>query len=430
MPSRSLSKPKLRLLKNGIRVVWIDQPMSTACAIEVFVNVGSRYEEKPINGVSHFIEHLMFKGTKRRPDPQLISKSLDRFGADYNASTSKDRTSYFVKIEADRLPEAIDVLHDMLANSTFKAADIDRERGVIVEEINMYEDNPQSQMGDLLDEQTFGDHPLGWNIAGTREIIKGISREDILKYRERFYQPERLVVAVAGKLPKNTWGLLEKTFGSWKAPKKAKPVENAPVFAKDALKGVRFSLQTKKIEQVQLGMAFLTFPMFDERQEAARLIAIMLGGTMSSRLFTELREKRSLCYSIGAGRSAFEEIGTFHISAGLEKKCLKEAVSVLWKELEKMSTKLVTADELTRAKDFIRGKFYLNFEDPLTQADWYGDQLNYRKHWRTPEERMKALAAVTPAQIRAVAKEIFDRKNYAVSIVGPYESEKEVKGWF
>lgn len=430
MPSRSLPKPKLRTLKNGIRVVWIEQPMSTACAIEVFSNVGSRYEDKNINGVSHFIEHLMFKGTKRRPDPHLISKSLDRFGADYNASTSKDRTSYYVKIEADRLPEAIDVLHDMLAHSTFKAADIDRERGVIVEEINMYEDNPQSQMGNLLDEQTFGDHPLGWNIAGTREIIKSISRDDIMMYRERFYRPERLVIAVAGRLPKGTWGLLEKTFGTWKSPKKSKAIETAPVFTKDSVKGVRFSLQTKKIEQVQLGMSFLTFPMLDPRQEAARLLAVMLGGTMSSRLFTEVREKRGLCYSVGAGRAAFEEIGTFHIAAGLEKKCLKEAVAVIWAELEKISTKAVSADELTRAKDYIRGKFFLDFEDPLTQADWYGDQLNYRKQWRTPEERMKALAAVTPAQIKAVAKEIFDRKNYAVSIVGPYSDEKEVKGWF
>lgn len=430
MSTKRLPKPKLRHLKNGMRVVWIDQPASTACAIEVFVNVGSRHEDPAISGVSHFIEHLMFKGTKRRPNAQAISRALDRFGAEYNAATSKDRTSYYVKIEADRLPEAIDVLHDMLAHSTFKADEIDRERGVVIEEINMYKDNPQSQMADLLDEQTFGTHPLGWNIAGTREIIRKIPRESIIQYRERFYQPERMVLAVGGRLPKNTWSLLEKTFGTLKPAKKSNVLETASKFSRDSVEGVRFSLENKKIEQVQLGMSFLSFPILDPRQDAARLLAIILGGTMSSRLFTEVRERRGLCYTIGAGRSSFDEIGTFRIAAGLEKNRLKEAVGVIWNELEKISTKAVSKDELTRAKDYVRGKFFLDFEDPLSQVEWYGDQLHYREHWLTPDERIKRIAAVTSAQIRAVAKELFDRKNYAVSIVGPFEDETEVKAWF
>ena len=428
MPSPKLPQPKLRHLKNGLRVVWIEQPASTACAIEVFVNVGSRHEDQAISGVSHFIEHLMFKGTKRRPNAQAISQSLDRFGADYNAATSKDRTSYYIKIEADRLPEAIDVLHDMLANSTFKKAEIDRERGVIIEEINMYRDNPQSHMSDLLDEQTFGDHPLGWNIAGTREIISSVSREQILAYRERFYQPERMVLAVGGRLPKNTWALLEKTFGTLKARRSQD--QSVAKFSDTSVNGVRLSIQTKNIEQVQLGMSFLSYAQLDPKQDAARLLAVILGGTMSSRLFTEVRERRGLCYNIGAGRSSFDETGSFRIVAGLEKNRLKEAVEVIWTELEKISTRLVLKDELSRAKDFVKGKFYLDFEDPLTQVEWYGDQLHYREKWLTPDERIKRTMAVTPAQIRSVAKELFDRKNYAVSIIGPFASEKEVKGWF
>lgn len=430
MSSKRLPKPKLRHLKNGMRVVLIDQPMSTACAIEVFVKVGSRHEDPHISGVSHFIEHLMFKGTKRRPNAQAISQALDRFGADYNAATSKELTSYYVKIEADRLPEAIDVLHDMLANSVFKADEIDRERGVVIEEINMYKDNPQSQMSDLLDEQAFGVHPLGWNIAGTREIIRKITREEILAYRDRFYRPEQMIIAVGGRLPKKTWSLLEKTFGTWKASKKDQAKEAASLFERGSTEGVRLSLQNKKIEQAQLGMSFLSFPMLDPRQDAARLLAVILGGTMSSRLFTEVRERRGLCYNIGAGRSSFAEIGTFRIAAGLEKNRLKEAVEVIWSELEKISTKLVSKDELTRAKDYVRGKFFLDFEDPLSQVEWYGDQLHYREQWLTPDERIKRIAAVTPAQIRAVAKELFDRKHYAVSIVGPFEDEKEVRKWF
>ncbi len=422
-------QPRLRTLKNGMRVAWIEQPASTAAAIEVFVNVGSRNEDAKINGASHFIEHMMFKGTKKRPNPQAVSRDLDRFGADYNAATGKDRTSYYVKIEADRLHHAIDVLHDMLAHATFKADELNRERGVIIEEINMYEDNPQSQMGNVLDEMTFGEHPLAWNIAGTREIIRKISRNDLLAYRETFYRPDHMVVAVAGRLPKGTWDLLEKTFGTWPKHPKEKPA--APLaFQHAQVNGVRLTVQHKKIEQAQLGMAFLTYSQLDPRQEALRLLAVILGGTMSSRLFTEVREKRGLCYNISAGRTTFTDTGTFYIAAGLEKNRLQEAVDVIWKEIDKICKTPVSKQELMRAKDFLRGKFFLDFEDPLARADWYGDQLCYRERWRTPEERLKAIEAVTPAQIRAVAKEIFRRDHYAVSVVGPFEERETLRPWF
>lgn len=422
-------QPRLRTLKNGMRVAWIEQPASTAAAIEVFVNVGSRHEPSNINGASHFIEHMMFKGTKKRPNPQAVSRDLDRFGADYNAATGKDRTSYYVKIEADRLHQAIDVLHDMLAHATFKADEMERERGVIIEEINMYEDNPQSQMSNLLDEMTFGEHPLAWNIAGTRDIIRRVTRNDLLAYRETFYRPDHMVVAVAGRLPKGTWELLEKTFGAWPKHTKEKP-PTPPTFIASEVNGVRLSLQHKKIEQAQLGMAFLTYPQLDPRQEALRLLAVILGGTMSSRLFTEVREKRGLCYNISAGRTTFTDTGTFYIAAGLEKGRLQEAVEVIWQELEKMTQKPVSAQELARAKDFLRGKFFLDFEDPLARADWYGDQLCYRERWRTPEERLKAIEGVTPAQLRAVAKEVFRRDHYAVSVVGPFEDQEKLRPWF
>lgn len=424
-------KPRLRTLKNGVRVAWIENPASTACAINVFFRVGSRHETPDIMGVSHFIEHLMFKGTKKRKTAQDVSRDLDRFGADYNASTSKDHTSYYIKIEADQSLFAIEVLHDMLANSTFKKEDIDRERGVIVEEINMYEDNPQSQMMDLLDEMTFGStHPLGWNIAGTRDIIRKVPRETLLDYRSRFYTPEHMIIAVAGRIPKGVWPLLESTFGAWKTAPKARELAAEPMFSPTSVSGVRLSFQQKKIEQVQLGMSFLTYPILDPRHDAARLLTVILGGTMSSRLFTEVREKRGLCYHISASRSSFEDIGTFRIVAGLEKTRLKEAIEVIWKELESVVKKGVSTQELTRAKDFHRGKFYLEFEDPFVQADWYGDQLRYRTDWITPEERMKRIQAVTPKQIQAIAKEIFDRKNYAVSVVGPFASAKEIENWF
>lgn len=430
--------PKLRFLRNGIPVAWIDHPTSTSCAIEVFCKVGSRYETPEVSGASHFLEHMLFKGTKKRPAPQAVSRDLDRYGADFNASTGKDQTSYYVKIDASKTLFAIDILHDMLTHSTMKSAEFERERGVIIEEINMYEDNPQSQMADLLDEMAFGKHPLGWNIAGTRDSIRALSREALVAYKEAHYRADTLVIALAGKIPAGAWKTLEATFGAWKLPKMkagtktkthAQGVVPVP-FVRESMEGVRLSFQPKNIEQVQLGMAFLTYPMFDPRQDALRLLACILGGTMSSRLFTEVREKRGLCYSIRAGRSTYQDISAFQIMAGLEKKSLKQATEVIWEQLEGLQKTLVSKDELQRAKDFLRGKFMLDFEDPLTQADWYGSQLCFREAWTSPTERMKRIERVTSAQIREVAREIFTRSSYAVSVVGPFGSAEEFEGIF
>ena len=416
-------------LKNGMQAILVPQKGATSMTFMVFARVGSRYETKAVNGASHFIEHLMFKGTKRRPNTLAISKELDRYGAEFNAFTGKDLTAYYIKMDAAHTPLAVDLLHDMLFHSLYDPKEIDRERGVIVEEINMYEDNPQTLMEDVLEATLYPKSTLGWNIAGPREVIRSISREDLIAYRDRYYIPSRMAVAVAGKIGAGTRGLLEKTFGKVAEPKQPADKPFAPFMAPETLqKPVDY--RAKKTEQIQLGLAFHGLAYQDPRMPAMNLLSTILGGTMSSRLFIEVRERRGLCYSIHAAHQPFEDTGMFAVLAGLDRSRLDEAIKVIRQELDKTVKTAVGADELRRAKDHIRGKLMLAFEDSASQANWYGKQWIFEKKLETPEERLRKIERVTPAQIRSLARELFRPGAMAASLVGPFEKKEEVEQLF
>jgi predicted Zn-dependent peptidase len=416
-------------LKNGLEVLCVPHAMTKTVTIMVYVKVGSRYETREVNGASHFIEHLMFKGTKRRPTSLHITKELDRYGAEYNAYTGKDLTVYYIKIDATKTALAIDLLHDMLFKSKYDAEEMDRERGVIVEEIHMYEDNPSSLMEDLLEEIVFPDHPLGWNIAGPKENIRKITREQLVQYRDTHYVPARTTLVVAGNVCADVRDQLEKTFGRVPVPKGAlnhthlafiPPIRTAPTV----------TYREKKTEQIQLGLAFLAYPYGDKRVPAARFLAMILGGSMSSRLFTEVREKRGLCYSINASHQSLEDTGIFSVSAGLERERLDAAVQLIWKELRRVADEGVTRDELTRAKDHLRGKMLIHFEDSASQGDWYGKQWVFQRRLQTPEERLVEMDAVKGKEIQAVAKELFTPARLSASLVGPFEERGHVERLF
>ncbi|MBM3204803.1 insulinase family protein [Candidatus Uhrbacteria bacterium] len=246
-------------LKNGMQAILIPQKGATSTTVMVFVRVGSRYEKKEINGASHFLEHLLFKGTKKRPDALMISKELDRYGAEFNAYTGKDSTVYYIKMDAAHTPLAIDMLHDMLFHSLFDTKEMDRERGVIIEEINMYEDNPRMHIEDLLEEAAFPGSTLGWNIAGPREVIKKVPRQAIVDYHHAYYIPSRMTVVVAGKVVPETRSLLEKSFGRVSEPKKHLDDAFVPFAVPEKLSDP-FRLQSKPTEQVQLALSFPGYP--------------------------------------------------------------------------------------------------------------------------------------------------------------------------
>jgi predicted Zn-dependent peptidase len=409
-----------RTLSNGIPFFLIPRSDVPSATIMVSINVGSRYESPEIAGASHFIEHLMFKGTKRRPTSIDISRELDRFGAEYNAYTSKDTTTYYVKIDAAELPRAIDLLNDMLTHSKFDAEELDRERGVIVEEINMYDDNPASKMEDMLEELVFPENALGRTIAGPREVIRTVPREALMAYHAAHYTTLRTAIALSGNISKEAEAKVEATFGKWKKPKKNEARSIQPFMPRTPKKGEWLAFFSKKTEQVQLGLAFHGLEAKASELPALKLLSHILGGSMSSRLFVEVREKRGLCYNVSAGHIAFEDTGAFVISAGLDTKRVKEAVQVIWKELQQIVTDGVTATELSHAKDHIRGKMMLYFEDTSNQTSWYLRQWQTFGAPREPEVALAELEAVTAAQVKAVAKRLFQPNQLHASLVGPF----------
>ncbi|NBS41407.1 insulinase family protein, partial [bacterium] len=383
------------VLSNGMRVHLMPFAGTQAATVLVFVKVGSRYEYADINGASHYIEHLMFKGTKRRPTTLDISRDLDAVGAEYNAFTGKEYTGYYITIEAGKLPLAVDMIHDMMFHSKYDAAEMDRERGVIIEEINMYNDNPMMHVEDLLEEAMFDGSTLGWNIAGDAKRMRGMTREQVIAFRDAYYIPSRVVIGVAGKVNKSTLALIKKTFGSVKAkPAPAEYEKIAPKAAKAAKTSkaaLSVRVQEKHVEQLQVAFGFPSYGVADKRNAALSILGSILGGTMSSRLFVSVREKKGLCYFVRAENSAYDDTGAFAIRSGLDKSRLKEAVKTIVEEIEKIKKTGVTPRELKDAKDNFRGRLLLRLEESSNQADWYARQELLLGESKTPEERMKEI---------------------------------------
>ena len=418
-------KPLVTQLKNGMRVIVVPQKGVESMTILVLTKIGSRYESAPLNGASHFIEHLMFKGTKRRPRTEQISQELDRYGAAYNAYTDKDVTGYYIKMDATHTKLAVDLLHDMLFHSVYDPTEMDRERNVIIEEISMYEDNPQAHVDDLLEEALYPNSTLGWNIAGTREKMRSMKRDELLAYRDAAYTPERMTVIVSGKIEKGLSLLLEKTFGKVKPTSAMKP--SFTPFTSTGDLALPVAYQDKNTEQAQIVFGWHGYAIADERTPAAKLLAVILGGTMSSRLFIQIRERRGLCYAVSATHGSREDIGSFEIAIGVDPKRFEEAVKAIVVEVQKIQKQGVTAEELARAKDHLRGRTMLAFEDSAMQAEWYGKQWIFQGKLQTPEERMQVIDHVTRAQVAKATREIFHRTRCAAAVIGPFGSKKHLE---
>ncbi len=412
------------LLNNGAKVVLAPFVGTDAAAILVAFQVGSRNEAENVWGGSHFVEHLMFKGTTRRPQTIDISKELDRYGAQYNAYTGKDLTGYWVKIAAEHLPVAVDLLNDMIFHSTFNAEEMEREKNVIVEEIKMYEENPIMHIEDLLEEAMFDGHILGKNIAGTAASVQGMKRDDVIAYHAAHYRPENMVIVVSGKLPSNILEQLENTFGT--VPSSGVARSPFSVIGNQANTG-RIRYQHKDLEQIQLSLGFPTVGRGHADEAPLKLLSAILGGTMSSRLFVEVREKRGLCYTVRTGVDAYQDIGMFTVRAGLDAKRLPEAIRVICEELRKVSADGVTAEELAMVKDNVRGGLSLSLEDSSDRAEFYGRQALFLDVIKEPAERLKVFDAVTLEDIARVAKQYLHIDDMSLAAIGPFTGEDELR---
>ncbi|XOU93910.1 MAG: M16 family metallopeptidase [Candidatus Kerfeldbacteria bacterium] len=415
---------KQQKLNNGLRVLLAPMADTKAVTVLVLTKVGSRYETKDINGASHFVEHLMFKGTKKRPTTKHISKELDGIGADYNAFTSKDHTGYYIKTRADKAELALEMLSDMLFNSKFEADEMNRERGVIVEEINMYEDNPMMYMEDLFEQTVYGDHPLGWNIAGPKEVIKKVSRAKLYSYYKKYYQPKNMLVAVAGRIDNKTIDLVKKYFSN--NTKKDKLGNYRKISIKQTKPQIK--IKYKDTEQAQLALGFPAYSFTSNKIYPLYLLSVILGGNMSSRLFTTIRERKGLCYFIRSSVNLYQDTGTLMIQAGLDKSRLSPAITEILKELKKLKQSGVTKNELCKAKDYLEGKLTLQLEASDSVASWLSRQELLENKIITPAELVKKLEKVTVQDVSKVANELIKTNRINLSLIGPYKNNSEFKG--
>jgi len=413
---------EIKKLKNGLPLILAPLRDTQAVTVLLFAKVGSRYESASVSGISHFIEHLLFKGGKKRKTSLAITKALDSVGAEYNAFTAKDMTGYYVKVGREHLELAVDVLSDMVLAPLFDNKEIEKERGVIIEEINMYEDNPLMGIDNYFEEEVFQGHPLSRKISGEKEDIRRLSRRDIVAYFKKYYLQGRLFLGLAGNLPDNAVVLAERFFGRQKLAnrtgdfKKFSERQSAP----------RFKFVNKETSQIQTMLGFPAYHQNHPLYYAASLLTVILGGNMSSRLFTEVREKRGLCYFVRAAYEVYEDSGTFAVQAGLDPVRLSLAFQTIEAVLTKIKSGGVTAAELKKAKEFLKGKLILNLEDSADVIAWLVKQRMMFGKIETLDEKIKKIAAVKIADVNRAAKELINWRKFNLAFIGPEKYRPEI----
>ena len=416
---------KRTVLANGLRVLTIPMPSFESATVMVMVGAGSRYETKQNNGISHFLEHMAFKGTTKRPSAMDIATLVDGMGGEFNASTGKEVTAYYIKSETSKIETSMDVLSDMLQNSRLDPAEIEKEKGVIIEEMNMFEDSPMRNIADVYERLAYGDTPLGWNIAGEKNIVRKVTREDFTSYMKSLYSPHNMTVVFAGGInDKKGVELAEKYLGNMKRfdtlryYKYIEKQQKPKVFVK-----------TKKTEQVHVTVGFKTVKSDHPDKYPLEVLAAILGGGMSSRLFHEVREKRGLGYYIGTNAESYQDAGTFGTTAGIDPKKIKEAISVILEEHSKIQNSKfkIQNSELKKAKEYLKGHMVLGLENSRSVAYYYASQELLEKEIDNPDKVMRKIDAVTVEQLKNVAKKYFVSKGLNLAIIGNFSSGQEFK---
>ena len=407
-------------LKNGLRVVLAPMAEATTTTVLIMTATGSRYETRKENGLSHFLEHMFFKGTVKRPTALMISEELDGVGGEYNAYTSKDRTAYYAKVDAKHTETALDVVSDIFLNSTLDAEEMNRERGPILQELNMYEDTPMRHIGDLFESLLYGDTPLGWEIIGTKENIRSFQRKDFIKYLNRAYVAGNVVVGIAGNFDP-VWAkkVITKEFASLRTG--TNPERKV---IREKQKAPAVYVQTKKTDQTHMMLGVRTFDMYDDDRYALAILSTLLGGGMSSRLFMAVRERRGLAYSVHTMTEAFHDAGYLVTQCGVEHANLDETIRVILDEYKRISIELVEEKELSKAKEYIKGGMAMHLESSDEIVGYLVDQEAIRGEIVLPEEKRARIDAVTSEDVLRVADRIFRPERFNLAIIGPHKSTK------
>ena len=410
-------------LKNGLRILTIPRKDDLATTFLVLVEAGSKYETKEISGLSHFLEHMCFKVTEKRPKAIDIAGELDGLGAECNAFTAQEYTGYFAKVEAHKLDQALDIVSDLYLNPVFDIAEIEKEKGVVIEELNMYEDLPMRKVNDLFMELLYGDQPAGWDIGGTKEVVRSLTKEQLVAYRQAHYVPQATVVVVAGAFDEqDIIKKIEAAFGA--IPAGAKSGKTAVTEAQTA---PQVFIKKKAVDQTHIMLGCRAFSAFDERRFALEVLSDILGGGMSSRLFQKIREEMGAAYSVRAGADLFTDHGFLAINAGIDQTKIIPVITAIMKEMETLKNKLVLAAELRRAKNHLVGRIILGLEASDELASFYGAQEIAREPLMSPKELVEKLEAVTAEDVRSVARDIFMNDRLNMTVIGPVGEETELR---
>lgn len=418
MKCMKYSKTKL---KNGLRVITVPMKDNPTVTVLVLVETGSKFETKAKNGISHFLEHMCFKGTEKRPTAHAISAELDGIGSQYNAFTSQEYTGYYAKSDAKHFKKIFDVVSDIYLNSTFPETEMEKEKGVIIEEINMYEDMPQRHVQDVFTALLYGDQPAGWNIAGTRENVQAMKRDDFVAYKKAHYVPSATTVIVSGNVKeKEVEKEINRVFGTLKSAPKSGKKETISKQNKPAV-----SISYKKTDQTHIVLGVRTFDAYDKRLPTLAVLSTILGGGMSSRLFIKLREELGVAYYVRTMNDNATDHGFFEISAGISNNRIHEVLREILIECKKLTQEFVSKEELEKAKEYIAGNMKLELESSDAWANYFGGQEVLHKKIELPDDIEKKIRKVTPAQIQELAKEIFVDRNLNLAIIGPFENKED-----
>ncbi len=403
-------------LKNKLKVLHIPQKSASATAM-ILTKTGSRNEMGENNGVSHFLEHLLFKGSKKYKGPKKLNEAFEILGAQHNAYTSKEHTAFYAKSSPKHINEVVEILTDMFVNPTIPPAELEKERGVVIEEINMYEDMPMHTIDEIFEETFFGKHsPLGRTILGTKENIQNIPRKEILRYKNENYDASRTILVLSGDLPKTII-------------KKASELAKLEIIERKTQKqnlnpSTKVFIKTKKTDQTHFYLGVPTFAYNNEKEHVLVVLSAILGAGMSSRLFMEIREKRSLAYYISSVTETFQDCGYFAVRAGVSNEKLNEAISATVQLLENF--KKPTNSELKKAKEQIISSLLFSLDSSDGLASFYGKQLLLKGKIKTPTQIINKIRSVTADEVKNLAKELFLQPK-TLAVIGPHKNKQELE---
>ncbi|MDP3733426.1 MAG: pitrilysin family protein [Candidatus Daviesbacteria bacterium] len=412
---------KISSLPNGLTLITVDLSYLDSVTTLVEVGAGSRYETKNINGISHFLEHMFFKGSKKYPSAEQISTLIDGVGAVNNAFTHKEFTGYWIKSASKHIELSCDIISSMIKESLLSPEEIEREKGVIVEELRMVRDDPSRFIWDLYESLQFGDQPLGWDLGGSEKTINSFKREDFIKYMESLYSPKNMVLVFAGKLPKNIDSLAKKYFSDLPQRK----MHLFKPFQKSKQKSPKINFFFKKTDQANVILGMDGYSRYDKKRYAAGILSSILGEGMSSRLFIQVRERRGLAYHVGCNHGFYKDTGYFTVYAGLKLEKVTDGLQVIVAELKRIRDEKVTEAELKKAKDMIRGRLAIRSESTNFLAEYFGFNFVLDRKIETFEEYLENIDRVSVEDILEVAKELIHPERFNLQVVGPFK-EKSV----